>query len=92
VILEGMAAGVPVIAAGAGGPAEILEHGRTGMLYEPNDGPALAGCMRSLLNPSLRERLSAAARHEVRRYEPQVVAAELHRLYAAVSAPPAARA
>jgi glycosyltransferase involved in cell wall biosynthesis len=86
VVLEGMAAGVPVIAAGAGGPAEILDDGRTGILYEPNDAAALAGCMRSLLDPALRERLSAAARHEVRRYEPQVVAAELHRLYAAVSA------
>jgi glycosyltransferase involved in cell wall biosynthesis len=92
VILEGMAAGVPVIAAGAGGPAEILEHGRTGILYEPNDGAALAGCMRRLQDPALRERLSAAAREEVRRYEPKIVASDLQRLYAAVSATARARA
>jgi glycosyltransferase involved in cell wall biosynthesis len=92
VILEGMAAGVPVIAAGAGGPAEILDHGRTGILYTPNDVAALAGCMRNLLDASLRERLSAAAREEVRRYEPTIVAADLQRLYAAVSATAQARA
>jgi glycosyltransferase involved in cell wall biosynthesis len=92
VILEGMAAGVPVIAAGAGGPAEILEHGRTGILYEPNDGAALAGCMRRLQDPALRERLSAAAREEVRRYEPKIVASDLQRIYAAVSATARARA
>jgi glycosyltransferase involved in cell wall biosynthesis len=92
VILEGMAAGVPVIAAGAGGPAEILEHGRTGILYEPNDGAALAGCMRRLQDPALRERLGAAAREEVRRYEPTIVAADLQRIYAAVSATARARA
>jgi glycosyltransferase involved in cell wall biosynthesis len=92
VILEGMAAGVPVIAAGAGGPAEILDHNRTGILYTPNDVAALAGCMRSLLDASLRERLSTAAREEVRRYEPTIVAADLQRLYAAVSATAQARA
>jgi hypothetical protein len=46
--------------------------------------------MRRLLDPEVRERLSAAARQEVRRYEPRAVAAELQRLYAAVSAAPAA--
>jgi glycosyltransferase involved in cell wall biosynthesis len=84
VILEGMAAGVPVIAARAAGPAEILEHGRTGILYEPNDALQLADSMRRMLDPQLRDRLSAAARQEVRRYEPDVVAAELQRLYDAV--------
>jgi glycosyltransferase involved in cell wall biosynthesis len=85
VILEGMAAGVPVIAARAGGPAEILDDDLTGVLYKPNDPVELAGAMRRLRDPALRDRLSAAARLEVRRYEPRVVAAELQRLYAAVA-------
>ena len=37
VVLEAMACGVPVIAAGAGGPAEILEDGVTGWLTKPAD-------------------------------------------------------
>lgn len=85
VILEGMVAGIPVIAARAGGPAEILEHLRTGLLYKPNDAGALAESMLSLLDEQLRERLRAAAREDVRRYEPAIVAAEIQQLYRAVT-------
>ena len=37
VVLEAMACGIPVIAAAAGGPAEILEDGVTGWLTAPGD-------------------------------------------------------
>jgi glycosyltransferase involved in cell wall biosynthesis len=57
----------------------------TGVLYEPNDPVELAGALRRMQDPALRDRLSAAARLEVQRYEPGVVAAELQRLYAAVA-------
>src|SRR5262249_23564458 len=85
VILEGMAAAVPVIAARAGGPAEILSDGRTGILFEPNDAVELAAAMVRIQDPSLREQLAVAARQEVRRYEPHVVAAELQDLYTTVA-------
>lgn len=42
VIVEGMLAGVPVVAARAGGPLEIIDEGRTGWLTEPGDPDALA--------------------------------------------------
>jgi glycosyltransferase involved in cell wall biosynthesis len=86
VILEGMAAGVPVIAARAGGPAEILRHDRTGVLYEPADVGGLAGAMQRMLDSDLRERLTAAARNDLAPYSPPVVAAELQRLYEVVAA------
>jgi glycosyltransferase involved in cell wall biosynthesis len=82
VVLEGMAAGVPVIAARAGGPAEILEHDVTGLLYEPANVDRLAEAMQRTRDPALRERLSAAAREGLGRYSPPVVAAELQQLYA----------
>jgi glycosyltransferase involved in cell wall biosynthesis len=85
VILEGMAAGVPVIAARAGGPAEILRHDETGLLYEPNDVHGLAEAMRRMLDAGLRERLTGAARDGLGRYEPSVVATELQKLYAKVA-------
>lgn len=88
VILEGMAAGVPVIAAGAGGPAEILAHDVTGVLYEPADVGGLAAAMGRMRDPALRERLSAAARRALGPYAPPAVAAELQQLYAAVVARP----
>ena len=86
VILEGMAAGVPVVAARAGGPAEILRHDETGILYEPGDVEGLAGIMQGMRDPLLRERLSAAARKALGPYSPPVVAAQLQRLYDTVGA------
>ncbi|MGO9959542.1 MAG: glycosyltransferase family 4 protein [Solirubrobacteraceae bacterium] len=81
VVLEGMAAGIPVIAAGAGGPAEILQHDVTGLLYEPSDVDDLASAMRRLRDPDLRERLSFAARNGLGPYTPQAVASQLQDLY-----------
>jgi glycosyltransferase involved in cell wall biosynthesis len=86
VILEGMAAGVPVIAARAGGPAEILRHEATGLLYEPNDLHGLAAAMQRMRDSQLRDRLSAAACEALGPYSPAVVAAELQELYARVAA------
>jgi glycosyltransferase involved in cell wall biosynthesis len=86
VILEGMAAGVPVIAAGAGGPAEILQHDVTGILYEPSDEADLAASMQRLADQSLRERLSAEAARALGPYSPQVVAAEVRAAYGVATA------
>jgi glycosyltransferase involved in cell wall biosynthesis len=86
VVLEGMAAGVPVIAAKAGGPAEMLRHDVTGVLYEPADIGALADAMKRMLDPVLRDRLTAAARNDLGPYSPPVVAAALQELYRKVAA------
>jgi glycosyltransferase involved in cell wall biosynthesis len=91
VILEGMAAGVPVIAARAGGPAEILEHNVTGVLFKPGDVSSLGAAMRQMRDPRVRERLSTAARGALGPYAPHVVAEQLQQLYAAVAARTARR-
>jgi glycosyltransferase involved in cell wall biosynthesis len=91
VILEGMAAGVPVIAARAGGPAEILRHDETGLLYAPVDQQGLADAMLRMRDPKLRKRLSNAARAGLGPYSPPVVAAQLQALYEKVAARPARR-
>ena len=41
VVIEGMAAGLPVIAAAAGGPMEVITHGTDGLLVAPGDADAL---------------------------------------------------
>ena len=41
-LLEAMRAGVPVVASRVGGVAEIVEHGRTGILVTPGDAQGLA--------------------------------------------------
>lgn len=67
VVLEGMLHGLPIIATSVGGPAAILEDGRTGLLIPPFDPEALAGALLRLLGcPDLRRRLGAEAAAEVR--------------------------
>ncbi|MEM6392363.1 MAG: glycosyltransferase family 4 protein [Planctomycetota bacterium] len=65
VIVEGMLAGRPVVASRAGGAAEIVRDGETGLLVEPGDAEALAGALRRLRDEAgLAERLAAAGRAE----------------------------
>lgn len=81
VILEGMAAGVPVIAANAGGPTEILTHGVNGLLYKRADEQRLAESLRLMTDPELRDRLRLAATDTLGAYSPEVVAEQLQQLY-----------
>jgi glycosyltransferase involved in cell wall biosynthesis len=62
VLVEGMACGLPAIAVDAFGPAEIVEHGRTGWLVPPADVDALANALVHAVNcPEERKRRAAAA-------------------------------
>jgi glycosyltransferase involved in cell wall biosynthesis len=63
VVAEAMAAGRAVVAAAAGGPLEMIEDGRTGLLVPPGDAEALAAAMAALLRqPERRRALGEAAR------------------------------
>ena len=67
VVVEGMAAGVPVIAADAGGPAEIVTDEVDGLLTPPGDVEALAAAMRRVHNDrALRRRLVSGRIRETR--------------------------
>jgi glycosyltransferase involved in cell wall biosynthesis len=58
VVVEAMASGVPVVAANAGGPSEIIEHGVSGILVDTDTPAAWADALRRVLaHGSLRERL-----------------------------------
>ena len=50
VLIEAMACGLPVIAADAHGPAEIVEDGHTGWLVEPDDEDALVEALVDAVN------------------------------------------
>ena len=87
VVLEGMAAGVPVVAADAGGPAEVIQHDINGVLYPMGDRVALASAMRALANdPARRTRLADGGLTTLAAYRPDAVAARVQELYTEVIA------
>jgi len=83
VLIEAMAAGVPVIAVNAAGPAEIVIDGVTGILVPPDDPAAMAAAMlRIAADRRLAARLSASAREDVaRRFAAQLAAERVERIY-----------
>lgn len=65
-VQEAQAAGVAVVAPAAGGPLDLVEHGRTGLLVPPLDAGALRHAVRRLRDdPPLRRRLADAGRAAV---------------------------
>ncbi|MBL8090723.1 MAG: glycosyltransferase family 4 protein [Anaerolineales bacterium] len=64
VYLEGMGFGLPAIGTTAGAASEVIEHGKTGYLIEPNDSQSLAQHVTSLAeNRELLTKLSINARN-----------------------------
>lgn len=82
VVVEGMTAGLPVIAANSGGPAEIIEHGVNGLLFPAND---VAGLTEALLrlrsDPDLRRRLGQAGKRRSLDFAPGTAARSVIRTY-----------
>jgi glycosyltransferase involved in cell wall biosynthesis len=82
VVLEGMAARVPVVAADAGGPAEIVRHDVNGVLYPMGDKTALASALDELAHdPRRRTRLAENGLATVAEYRPDAVVGRLQAVY-----------
>lgn len=83
--LEAMAAGLPVVASATGGLLDLIEHGRTGLLFEPGNAHALADALASILTDGARAaRLGDAARDDVTaRYSFERMVRTFEDLYAA---------
>lgn len=65
-VQEAMSSGLPVIAPAAGGPLDLVDHGRTGLLVPPGDAAAVRAAVRLLhADPRLRVRYGSQARPAV---------------------------
>jgi glycosyltransferase involved in cell wall biosynthesis len=78
-----MALGVPVVASRHGGPVDIIEEGRDGLLFRPGDVEDLAEKIVSLLeDPALSRRLAEAAMTKVRtQYTMEALVSQIQRAY-----------
>jgi glycosyltransferase involved in cell wall biosynthesis len=82
VVIEGMAAGLPVIAAVPGGPAEIIVDGVDGLLTPSGSVDGLVAALQRLAgDPALRDRLGRNARIAAARYTPAQTAQGLLEVY-----------
>jgi glycosyltransferase involved in cell wall biosynthesis len=88
VLVEAMAAGVPVIANDLGGMREVVADGVNGFLVAPGNAAQLAEKIDLLLaNPELRRLMGAAGRNRVReRFDIATRIEDYHKLYEALAA------
>ncbi|MGW0874651.1 glycosyltransferase family 4 protein [Streptomyces sp. NPDC002740] len=65
-VQEAMAGGVPVVAPAAGGPLDLVAHGRTGLLVPPRDATLVRAAVAALVaDPARRAAYGAAGRATV---------------------------
>jgi glycosyltransferase involved in cell wall biosynthesis len=81
-ITESMASRTAVIAANIGGIPELVEHGKTGYLFEPGDAAQLAARMLDLImHPDLAEEMGRAGFERIRHASFERQAGRILKLY-----------
>jgi glycosyltransferase involved in cell wall biosynthesis len=82
VLLEAMAAGMPVITTETCGMPDVVENEYNGLLIPPADSSAIEqGILRLAASVELREKLGTAARETMKRYTWERAARQLEALY-----------
>jgi len=84
-LMEGLAAGLPVVATAVGGIPQVVSHGMSAILVPAGNPEAMASGLAALLNdPHLVARLVAAGKQKVAEFAPEIRADRLLRLFSAV--------
>ena len=86
VVVEGMAAGLPVIASAGGGPLEVITDEVDGLLFPLGDVHALATQLQRIAgDEALRRRLGSAARRRAEDFTPERIAAAVELVWHSVA-------
>jgi glycosyltransferase involved in cell wall biosynthesis len=91
VIIEAMAAGLPVVASAVGGIPDVIEDGKDGLLMQPGDVGGLADAIACLLNNQpMREQMAQNARQKYENnYSPHSVIPQIEAVYRELGMVPA---
>lgn len=82
VLVEAMAAGLPVVASRVGGVPDLVADGENGFLVPPDDPPALAAAVDAILSdPALARRMGAEGRRRCGRFGVEAMIAKIDALY-----------
>ena len=82
VILEAMAAGLPIVASEVGGIPEMVENGQNGFLVEPRDTQTLARKIAEVLdNPTLAQKFSRASKEKLPQFSLQKMIDKTEQIY-----------
>lgn len=85
-LIEALACGRPVLASRSGGNVDIVQDGKTGLLFTPDSVDDLARCLRRFLDGSFVPAPPEVIRESVRQRSATVVGAEYLRLYRELAA------
>jgi glycosyltransferase involved in cell wall biosynthesis len=82
VTVESMALGTPVVGSDVGGIAEVVDHGKSGLLFTPGDAESLAAALCLLIEDgSVRSDLSETGKRHATRFTPKRIVEEHVSLY-----------
>lgn len=83
VVLEAMAAGLPVAASCVGGVPDLVNHESDGLLFDPHDPTTITNAVERLLaNATLRDAMGSSARQKaIERFHPRRIAEKHMEVY-----------
>jgi glycosyltransferase involved in cell wall biosynthesis len=82
VLVEAMAAGLPIVASRVGGISDLVKDGKNGLLVPPADAPALAKAIFDLLaDKKTRNRMGKAGTKMCRPYSAEAMVEQIDDLY-----------
>jgi glycosyltransferase involved in cell wall biosynthesis len=84
VLMEAMAAGLPIVAARSGPTCEQIQDGDTGVLFDPDEPDSMLTAVQSLNNHAFRDRISLQASAYIKRYGWEGSSEQLYQIYCGV--------